>query len=66
MRTFIKKGNARVEEQAEAILMHLRGKAKDGVRFGIWNSNIDVNAHPEAIYGILRKHFSWNAQPLLN
>lgn len=60
MRTFIKRGNVRVEEQADEILMHLRGKAKDVVRFGIRNSNIDVNAHPETIYGILRKHFSSN------
>lgn len=36
----------------------LRGKAKDVVRFGIRNSSIDVSAHPDTIYGILRKHFS--------
>lgn len=58
MRTFIKKSNVRVEEQADEILMHLRGKAKDVVRFGIRNGSVDVSAHPDAIYGILRKHFS--------
>lgn len=67
MRTFIKKSNVRVEEQAEEILMHLRGKAKDVVRFGIRNSNIDMHAHPDMIYGLLKKHFSctkYSAVPL--
>ena len=67
MRTFIKKSNVRVEEQAEEILMHLRGKAKDVVKFGIRNSNTDVHAHPDMIYGLLRKHFSctkYSAVPL--
>lgn len=58
MRTFIKKSNVRVEEQADEILMHLRGTAKDVVRFGIRNSSVDVSAHPDTIYGILRRHFS--------
>ena len=67
MRTFIKKSNVRIEDQAEEILMHLRGKAKDVVKFGIRNSNIDINAHPDMIYGLLRKHFSstkYSAVPL--
>lgn len=67
MRTFIKKSNVRVEDQAEEILMHLRGKAKDVVRFGIRNSNIDMHAQPDMIYGLLRKHFSsarYSAVPL--
>ena len=67
MRTFIKKSKVRIEDQAEDILMHLRGKAKDVVRFGIRNSNIDVNTHPDMIYGLLRKHFSstkYSAVPL--
>lgn len=67
MRTFIKKSNVRIEEQAEEILLHLRGKAKDVVRFGIRNGNIDINANPDMIYGLLRKHFSstkYSAVPL--
>ncbi|KAK0130982.1 Retrovirus-related Pol polyprotein from transposon 412 [Merluccius polli] len=58
MRAFMKKSNVRVEEQAEEILVHLRGKAKDVVKFGIRNSNIDMHAQPDMIYGLLRKHFS--------
>ena len=57
MRNYIKRGNLRPEEQAEEILVHLRGKARDVVRFGTRNSNIDVSRNPEAIYGLLRKHF---------
>lgn len=58
MRTFIRKSNMRVEEQAEEILVHLRGKAKDIVKFGVRNSNIDIHCQPDMIYGLLRKHFS--------
>ena len=67
MRAFMKKSNVRVEEQAEEILVHLRGKAKDVVKFGIRNSNIDMHAQPDMIYGLLRKHFSctrYSAVPL--
>ncbi|KAI4883964.1 hypothetical protein NFI96_008254, partial [Prochilodus magdalenae] len=39
MRTFIKRSNLRLEEQAEEILVYLRGKAKDVVRFGIRNAD---------------------------
>lgn len=67
MRTFIKKSNVRIEDQVEEIIMHLRGKAKDVVKFGIRNSNIDINARPDMIYGLLRRHFScttYSAVPL--
>ena len=67
MRAFMKKSNVRVEEQAEEILVHLRGKAKDVVKFGIRNSNINMHAQPDMIYGLLRKHFSctrYSAVPL--
>ncbi|CAI5660541.1 unnamed protein product [Oreochromis niloticus] len=57
MRAFIKLGSLRSEEQAEEILVHLRGKAKDVVQVGIRNSVVDVTRDPEAIYGILRRHF---------
>nr|XP_005753425.1 PREDICTED: uncharacterized protein LOC102210120 [Pundamilia nyererei] len=57
MRAFIKLGSLRSEEQAEEILVHLRGKAKDVVQVGIRNSVVDATGDPEAIYGILRRHF---------
>ncbi|XP_043988373.1 uncharacterized protein LOC122840201 [Gambusia affinis] len=67
MRTFIRKSNVKIEEQADEILMHLRGKAKDVVKFGIRNSNINITAHPDMIFSLLRKHFSstkYSAVPL--
>lgn len=57
MRSFIKRGNLQPEEQAEEILVHLGGKAKDVVRFGTRNSGINITCNPDAIYGLLRKHF---------
>ncbi|XP_057714469.1 uncharacterized protein LOC130930499 [Corythoichthys intestinalis] len=58
MRDYVRKSNVQIEDQAEEILMHLRGRAKDVVRFGIRNGEVDVQNNPEAIYGLLRKHFS--------
>ncbi|KAJ8385116.1 hypothetical protein AAFF_G00192570 [Aldrovandia affinis] len=58
MRSYIKKANIRAEQQAEEILTHLRGRAKDVVKFGTRNSGIDVTETPEAIYGLLRRHFA--------
>lgn len=58
MRGYIKKTNISVEQQAEEILTHLRGRAKDVVKFGTRNSGIDITQNPEAIYGLLRKHFA--------
>ena len=52
MRTYIKKSNLRPEEQAEEILVHLRGKAKDIARVGTRNSVIDITHDPEAIYAL--------------
>ncbi|KAL1277158.1 hypothetical protein QQF64_023831 [Cirrhinus molitorella] len=57
MRDYIKRNNLRKEQQAEEILVHLRGKARDVVRFGIRNSDIDIVHNPDAIFSILRKHF---------
>lgn len=58
MRTYIQKSGVQLKNQAEEILIHLRGRAKDVVRFGIRNGEIDVQHNPQAIYGLLRKHFS--------
>lgn len=45
-------------QQAEEIFIHLRGRAKDVVKFGMRNSGIDVTLNPDAIYALLRKHFA--------
>ena len=57
MRTYIKKSNLRPEEQADEILVHLRGKAKDIAWVGTRSSVMDITHDPEAIYALLRKHF---------
>lgn len=57
MKNYIRK-SIQQENQAEEILIHLRGRAKDVVSFGIRNGEIDVQHNPHAIYGLLRKHFS--------
>ncbi len=58
MKNYIKRANIRPEQQAEEILIHLRGRAKDVVKFGLRNSGIDVTLNPDAIYAVLRKHFA--------
>lgn len=58
IRSFIKSRNLQPEEQAEEIIVHLGGKAKDVVRIGNRKSNIDITHNPNAIYGLLRKHFN--------
>lgn len=57
MKNYVRKSNVQLENQAEEIIVHLRGRAKDVVRFGIRNGEIDVHNNPQAIYGLLRKHF---------
>lgn len=56
MKNYIRKSGVQLENQAEEILIHLRGRAKDVVRFGIRNGEIDVQHNPHAIYGLLCKH----------
>lgn len=58
MKNFIKKGFLPTEEQGEEILIHLRGKAKDVVKVGMLSSGLDIRTNPDAIYTLLRKHFS--------
>lgn len=57
MRDYVKRNNLRKEHQAEEIMVHLRGKARDVVKFGIRNCDIDIVHNPDAIFSILRKHF---------
>ncbi len=58
MKNFIRKGFLPTEEQGEEILIHLRGKAKDVVKVGMLSSGLDIKTNPDAIYTLLRKHFS--------
>lgn len=58
MKNYIKRTNVRPEQQTEEILVHLRGRAKDVVKFGMRNSGIDVTLNPDAVYAVLRKHFA--------
>lgn len=58
MKNYIKMTNVKPEQQAEEILIHLRGRAKDVVKFGLRNSSVDVSLCPDAIYALLRKHFA--------
>ncbi|GAA6084674.1 uncharacterized protein LOC120462406 [Tachysurus ichikawai] len=58
MKNFLKKGFLPTEEQGEEILIHLRGKAKDVVKVGMMSSGLDIRTNPDAIYTLLRKHFS--------
>ena len=58
MRAFVKKGNVNADEHVEEILVHLRGGAKDVVKFWIRNSESDIQTSPNAVYSLLRKHFS--------
>lgn len=58
MKGYIKRANVKPEQQAEEILIHLRGRANDVVKFGLRNSGIDMTLNPDAIYALLRKHFA--------
>lgn len=58
MKNFIRKGVLPIDEQGEEILIHLRGKAKDVVKVGMLSSSLDIKSNPDAVYTILRKHFS--------
>ncbi len=58
MRTFVKKSNMSADEHVEEILVHLRGKAKDVVKFWIRNCDSTTTVCPNSVYSLLRKHFS--------
>lgn len=58
MRTFVKKSNLNADEHVEEILVHLRGKAKDVVKFWIRNCDSATTVCPNSVYSLLRKHFS--------
>ena len=57
MRAYIRNWGNATEQQAKAIFIHLRGRAKDIVKFGMKNCGIDAVKNPEAIYGLLLNHF---------
>ncbi|RXN38043.1 Retrovirus-related Pol polyprotein from transposon 412 [Labeo rohita] len=48
------------DEHVEEILVHLRGKAKDVVKFWIRNCDSATTVCPNSVYSLLRKHFSCN------
>ncbi len=58
MKNYIKRTNISTEQQAEEILIHLRRRAKDVVKFGMRNSVTDVTQNPDTIYGLLCTHFA--------
>ena len=58
MKDYVKRTNVKPEQQAEEILIHLRGRAKDVVKFAMRNSGVDVTLNPDAIYASLRRHFA--------
>ncbi|KAK0152244.1 Retrovirus-related Pol polyprotein from transposon 17.6 [Merluccius polli] len=58
MRDYIKRTNVKPEQQAEEMLIHLRGRAKDVVKVAMRNCGIDVTLNPDAIYAPLRRHFA--------
>lgn len=58
MKNYVKKNNFKVVDQAEEILLRLRGRAKDIVKVGIRNCGEDSKQHPDIIYSILRQYFS--------
>lgn len=60
MRTFVKKSNMSADEHVEEVLVHLRGKAKDVVKFWIRNCDSSTTVCPNSVYSLLRKHFSCN------
>lgn len=59
MRAYLQKGNVKITEQADEILGHLMGWAKDIMKVGLRsNPVLDCTNHPEIIYSILKQHFS--------
>lgn len=58
MRTFVRKSNMSADEHVEEILVHLRGKAKDVVKFWIRNCDSATTVCTNSVYSLLRKHFS--------
>ncbi|XP_061733501.1 uncharacterized protein LOC133536867 [Nerophis ophidion] len=58
MRNYVRRSDINMENQAEEMLVHLRGRARDIVKFVMRNSGIDVTKNLDAIYSLLRKHFA--------
>ncbi|KAI5089736.1 interleukin-1 receptor accessory protein-like 1-A isoform X1, partial [Silurus meridionalis] len=67
MQRYLRKRNI-VTEQADEIISHLMGRAKDIVKVALRsNSALDSKHHPEIIYSILKQHFSevsYSSMPL--
>lgn len=68
MQVYLQKRNVRITEQANEIVGHLMGRAKDIVKVALRsNPALDCTNHPEIIYSILKQHFSdvsYSSMPL--
>uniref|UniRef100_A0AAV2KE24 CCHC-type domain-containing protein n=1 Tax=Knipowitschia caucasica TaxID=637954 RepID=A0AAV2KE24_KNICA len=57
MKVYLRKSNVPIECSMEEVLVYLKGKARNVVKLGLKNGGLDSTQGPEAIYGLLRKHF---------
>lgn len=59
MSVYLKKKSANIADQSDEIMGRLLGRARDVVRIGIHSDpSLGVEQHPDAIYAILKQHFS--------
>lgn len=59
MSMYLKKKNVDLADQSDEIMGKLMGRARDVARIGIRsNPSLSVELHPDAIYAILKQHFS--------
>jgi len=68
MQVYLRKRNVKITDQANEIISHLMGRAKDIVKVALRsNPALDCTNHPEIIYSILKQHFSevsYSSMPL--
>ena len=58
-KTYLRKQDVPIQEQAEEIISHLMGKARDVVKIALRsNPALDVRQKPELVYDILLQYFS--------
>ncbi|KAI2644063.1 Nibrin [Labeo rohita] len=68
MQLYLQKRNVNIPDQADEIISHLMGRARDVVKVSLHsNPTLDCKAHPELIYGMLKQHscdVSYSSMPL--
>lgn len=68
MQLYLQKRNVKIPNQADEIISHLMGRARDVVKVTLRsNPTLDCKTHPELIYSILKQHFSnvsYSSMPL--